>query len=187
MYVNQFEHVYRIPACSSDVIILFNFMALTNQLWFFIWENFESQSFAQIKLTLEDVKRDGVNLNGILKHLSLSGDEHQYSYLIHSESMKAAVQVLTDKAVHGTWQLYCQQDPVVTISVRKNDDPSPSTSRTPSYSMALIQRRSASGQLSVPDIPIHTPPRQVSSGLDPVCTHGTNCRFTRGGEGDYCG
>ena len=32
----------------------------------------------------------------------------------------------------------------------------------------MSQRRSASGNLTVPDIPIHTPPRNVSARLDPV-------------------
>ncbi len=34
--------------------------------------------------------------------------------------------------------------------------------------MALTTRRSASGSLVVPDIPIQTTPRKISAGLDPV-------------------
>lgn len=82
--------------------------------------------------------------------------------------MQAAVQMLKSEAVLANWQLYCNQDPVVTITVRKIDDPSPNSSRAPSYSKALSQRRLASGTLIVPDIPVHTPPRNVSAHLDPV-------------------
>lgn len=143
-------------------------MALEQQLWFLVWENISAQSFTQVMMTLEDVMKNGISLGSILRSLSLVGDVHSHAFFIHSQTMQASVQMLNDKAIHGTWQLYCRQDPVVTITVRKNDDPSPNTSRAPSYSAALTQRRSASGELSAPEIPIHTPPRNVSLGLDPV-------------------
>ena len=138
------------------------------QLWFFVWENLKSQSFTQHQSSLEAIKQEGIGLNFILSVLSLSGDAEEYSFFIHSESMKASVQVLNDEAIHGTWQLYCVKDKVVTITVRKINDPSPSTSRAPSYSQALHQRRIASGGLPVPEIPLHAPPQRISSTQDPV-------------------
>ncbi len=139
----------------------------SSQLWFLIWEDVGSPTFKQIKITIDDVKQKGLTLNVILNLLSLAGQPDQFSFFMHSVSMRAAVQMLKSEAIQATWQLYCKQDSVITITVRKIDDPSPSSSRAPSYSQALSQRRSASGTLTVPDIPIHTPPRNVSSGHDP--------------------
>ena len=87
---------------------------------------------------------------------------------MHSASMQAAVQMLKCEAIQATWHLYCRQDPVVTIIVRKINDPSPNSHGAPSYSKALFLRRSASRNLIGPDIPIHTPPRAISPRLDPV-------------------
>lgn len=52
------------------------------------------------------------------------------------------------------------------ILVRKANDPSPNTSRAPSYSMALTERRTVSGSVIVPELPTSYPPRQVSAGID---------------------
>ena len=136
------------------------------QLWFFLGEEVNSQSFSQVKLTVDDVKRNGISLSSIAATLSLRDPVEEYAFFIHSISMQAAVQMLSDRAITATWQLYCQNDPTVTIVVRKAKDPSPNTSRAPSYSKALSERRTASGRLVVPDLPMHTPPRQVSSGID---------------------
>ena len=141
-------------------------MSSDSQLWFLLGEELSSQSFSQVKLTLEDIKRDGISLSSVAVMLSLRDPVDEYAFFIHSISMQAAVQMLSDRAIAATWQLYCQNDPIVTIVVRKAKDPSPNTSRAPSYSKALGERRTASGSLIVPDLPIHTPPRQVSSGID---------------------
>ncbi len=140
----------------------------SNQIWFLIWEDIGSPVFNQIKISLDDVKKNGLSLPAVLQLLKLVDQPDQFSFFMHSASMRAAVQMLKSEAVQATWQLYCKQDPVVTITVRKIDDPSPNSSRAPSYSKALSQRRSASGNLTVPDIPIHTPPRNISARLDIV-------------------
>ncbi|KAL8859772.1 MAG: hypothetical protein Q9178_003887 [Gyalolechia marmorata] len=141
-------------------------MPTANQLWFLLGEQIQSQAFTQVKITLDQIKENGINLSGILSQLLLHEPEEQYSFFMHSASMKAAVQMLTDRSIHATWQLYCQNDPVVTIVVRKAQDPSPNTSRAPSYSMALVERRKVSGPLTVPELPIHAPPDKISSGID---------------------
>ena len=140
----------------------------STQLWFLIWEDIRSPAFNQIKITLDDVKKDGLSLPKILQSLKLVGQPDKFSFFMHSASMQASVQMLKSEAVQATWHLYCKQDSIVTITVRKIDDPSPNSSRAPSYSKAMSQRRSASGNLTVPDIPVHTPPRNVSARLDPV-------------------
>lgn len=140
----------------------------SNQIRFLIWEDIDSPVFKQIKISLDDVKKNGLSLPLILQLLKLAGQPDQFSFFIHSASMQAAVQMLKTEAIQATWNLYCRQDSVVTITIRKTNDPSPNPSRAPSYSKALSQRRSASGSLTVPDIPIHTPPRNVSTRLDPI-------------------
>lgn len=140
----------------------------TSQLWFLISESVKSTSFKQVKMSIEEIVEIGISLPKILQSLSLSGVQSEYTFFIHSSSMSASVQMLTDQAIHGTWHLYCTGDSIVTITVRKSDEASPNTSRAPSYSQALTQRRQVSGGLQVPSIPITEPPRQVSSGLDAV-------------------
>ena len=144
-------------------------MALA-QLWFFLWEDVESDKFKQDFTTLDQVKREGITQAKILHRLARTGKPDDYSFFIHSDSMRASVQILSDKAIQATWQLYCQNDSSVVISVRKISDPSPNSSRAPSYSTALAARRAASSgsSLRVPEIPLITAARSVSSGIDVV-------------------
>lgn len=140
------------------------------QLWFFLWEDFESNKYKQDFTTLDQVKEEGITQVKIMHRLGRTGNPEEYSFFIHSDSMKASVQMLSDKAIQATWQLYCQQDSSVVISVRKINDPSPNSSRAPSYSMALAARRAASAgsSIRVPEIPLMAAARQVSSGMDVV-------------------
>ncbi|EGE00721.1 hypothetical protein TESG_08015 [Trichophyton tonsurans CBS 112818] len=65
----------------------------------------------------------GVSLQSTLRILDLSPDDRdKYNFYIFSPSMKAAVQLLNDKSVYVTWQLYCQLDPMVEIIVRPLQD-----------------------------------------------------------------
>lgn len=45
----------------------------------------------------------------------------------HFEYMKAAVQPLKSEAIQATWHLYCEDDAVVPITVRKMNDLSPNS------------------------------------------------------------
>ncbi|CAD6591294.1 MAG: hypothetical protein ASARMPREDX12_005064 [Alectoria sarmentosa] len=78
--------------------------------------------------------------------------------------------MLSDNAIQPTWQLCGQQDFNVSISVRKNDDSSSSSSRALSYFPALTARRiaSSSSRVQVPEIPLITAARQVFSSVDVV-------------------
>ena len=142
-------------------------MAPPHQLWFLVHEKMASNEYRQQQITLADVKQKGISLQAILTILSLNGSPASFGYFIHSASMAAAVQILTDKAIHVTWQLYCQEDHVITIIVRDIKDPSPNSSRAPSYSLSLSERRTASGQFPAPDLPILSPVRHTSGGVDP--------------------
>jgi len=81
--------------------------------------------------------------------------------------MKAAVQLLSDKSIEVTWNLYCQRDDVVTIHIRTTSDPSPNTSKAPSHNNSLAERRRVSGQQrKVSEIFNRNPLGHVTSGLD---------------------
>ena len=58
-------------------------------------------------MSLEDVKKDGLTLLRILQLLKLAGQPDQFSFFMHSEAMKAVVQMLKSEAIHATWHLYC--------------------------------------------------------------------------------
>lgn len=59
------------------------------QIWFLIWEDVESPVFKQIKLSLDDVKKNGLSLPEILQLLKLVGQPGQFSFFMHSVSMQA--------------------------------------------------------------------------------------------------
>ena len=140
------------------------------QLWFFLWEDIRSDNFKQDFTTFDQIQKEGIAQAKILNRLGRTGTPEEYSFFIHSDSMKASVQILSDKAIQATWQLYCRQDSSVVVSVRKTDDPSPNSSRAPSYSIALAARRAASSgsSVQVPEIPLIAAAHQVSSGMDVV-------------------
>lgn len=139
---------------------------MSNQLWFFVFEDVKSLDFRQAESSLQKVEQEGISLVSVLQQLRLEGDALDYSFFIHSSSMHASVQVLNDAAIHGTWQLYCTQDAVITITVRKAKDPSPNSSRAPSYGQSLSKRRAASGNRFVPDIPLPQAPDEIISHFD---------------------
>ncbi|KAI0379525.1 hypothetical protein F5Y04DRAFT_282945 [Hypomontagnella monticulosa] len=82
--------------------------------------------------------------------------------------MAAAVQLLSDASILATYNLYCQDDPVVTITIRKAEDPSPNSSRSASYhsSLAAKQKISARRRLLVPDLFVQPTVRHVSGSTD---------------------
>ncbi|KAI1380987.1 hypothetical protein F4677DRAFT_441316 [Hypoxylon crocopeplum] len=82
--------------------------------------------------------------------------------------MAAAVQVLSDESTIATYNLYCRRDPVVTITIRKAEDPSPNTSRSSSHENSLDGgwKASASHGLLVLELFIQPRVRHVSGSTD---------------------
>ena len=74
--------------------------------------------------------------------------------------------MLTDEAILATHQLYCRNDPVVTITVRYADDPSPNSSRAPSHQSSLAERRKVSRGKIVPELFLRNPVRHTSGEVD---------------------
>lgn len=94
------------------------------------------------------------------------GKFEDHSFWIHSNSMKAAVQLLSDRSIPITWELYCKHDSVVTIHIRPAQDPSPNTSQATSHQQSLAERRKNSGRRTVSDIFVRPPLSQVTASLD---------------------
>lgn len=89
-----------------------------------------------------------------------------HTFWIHSNSMRAAVQLLTDESIRVTYQLYCKDDAVVTIYIRPANDPSPNASHAPSHNISLAERRKASGRRTVSDIFIRPALPHIHDSLD---------------------
>lgn len=142
-------------------------MNVDKQLWFFRFERQEVTTFKQVHKSWQEVIMAGVSLQSTLRILDLSPDDRdKYNFYIFSPSMKAAVQLLNDKSVYVTWQLYCQLDPMVEIIVRPLQDVSPNSSRCPSSQASLAQRRKVSGKKSLSDIIIRPAIEATSENLD---------------------
>lgn len=142
-------------------------MNTDEQIWFFRFEKKESVEFKQIHKTWQEVVILGISLQSTLSVLDLKvEDQGNYNFYIFSASMKAAVQLLNDRSVYVTWQLYCQQDPTVEIIVRPTQDASPNSSRCPSSHASLAQRRKVSGKTSVSEIFLRPTIEPISENLD---------------------
>ncbi|KAL8719744.1 MAG: hypothetical protein Q9225_003288 [Loekoesia sp. 1 TL-2023] len=66
----------------------------------------------------------------------------------------------------GTASMYCKNDPIVTIYIRDELNPSPNTSRAVSHATSLNERRKISGQHQSPDVIIREPKRNTFQSLD---------------------
>lgn len=126
--------------------------ASEDQLWFIVRESTTSTRFEQRAMTLEQIQEAGVTLKKFLEWTNTTGNETEFSFFIHSNCMKAAVQLLNDESIYAIYRLYCQKDPIVTIHIRKVHEPSPNSSRAPSHQKVLAERRTASNGKPVPEI-----------------------------------
>lgn len=119
------------------------------QLWFFLQESMDANSFSQASFTLEEVRKMDIKLNTCLEVTNSHGSPAEFAFYIHSRSMAAAVRLLTDDSIIATYNLYCQHDDVVLIIIRGKNDPSPNTSRAPSHQNSLAARQKASARRGV--------------------------------------
>ncbi|KAK1971564.1 hypothetical protein LY78DRAFT_734468 [Colletotrichum sublineola] len=140
----------------------------TSQIWFFLCEAMSLTTFSQGNYTLEEVKHMDLTLDLCLKLSKAKGKVNDYSFWIHSDSMAAAVQLLSDQSIIAMYSLYCKNDPIVTIIIRGANDPSPNTSRTPSHVNSLASRRTVSAQRGIlaPELFIHPRIRHASGSTD---------------------
>ncbi|KFY25204.1 hypothetical protein V491_01873 [Pseudogymnoascus sp. VKM F-3775] len=132
----------------------------------FFWKKWFYQPFRKSSTPLLTSRKNGLTLKDCLTILNIKGEVGIFAFYIHSGSMAAAVRLLTDESILVTYNLYCQNDPVVTILIRGIDEPSPNTSRAPSHQNSLAERRKVSRGALVPEIFIQPPPRHASGIVD---------------------
>lgn len=126
--------------------------------------------FVQVPVTFNEVQKLSITLDYCLRATRTSGSANDHAFYIHSASMAAAVRLLTDDSIIATYNIYCQKDSVVTITIRKASDPSPNSSLAASHQTSLAERRKVSGKrgLLLPDLFIQPRTRHVSGSSDIV-------------------
>ena len=129
---------------------------LSSQIWIFLYEEMTSSKFrVSTKTTTEMIKTPSFSLEIILRMLDLKHSDHtKYAFWITSSSMRSAVALLNDSSVHVTYELYCKKDPVITVIVRPERDPSPNSSQTPSAEDSLRERQKVSGQQKLQNVSV---------------------------------
>jgi hypothetical protein len=139
-----------------------------DQFWFFIHESTLNKSFFQGTSTLQDIKKNGISLQKCL-HLVQIPDHppEKFSFYIHSESMAAAVNMLHDRAIMSTWEIYCTKDKVVCIHIRDVAEDSPNVSQAASHQSSLAERRKISRSV-ISEIVLRPRLRDVSKDFDVV-------------------
>lgn len=139
----------------------------SNQQWFFLFEGVQKSEYVQTTKTFSEFVTFGISFKSIL-HLVGQGDNEpkDYNFFVFGESMKAAVQLLTDKSIFVTYRLYCEDDQVVTVIIRLADDPSPNSSQCPSAPNSLRERRRISGRQTLRNVDIRTPSQAQTKNID---------------------
>ena len=104
----------------------------------FLLEEMKSKDFVLCEKDLDTASIESLTFQTILSALG-RGQEipDEYSFFLNSESMKAAVRLLTDRSIYLTYRIYCEQDHAVTIIIRPASDPSPNSSHCPSAPESL--------------------------------------------------
>ncbi|KAH0443815.1 hypothetical protein CcaCcLH18_00641 [Colletotrichum camelliae] len=139
------------------------------QLWFFLSESMTQSSWSQGIYTMDEIKTQDMSLDLCLKLSKNKGSTKNHSFWIASESMAAAVQLLSDESIVAMYNLYCKNDATVQIIIRTSDDPSPNASRTPSHAASLASRRALSASkkgATVPELFLQPAIRHSSGSTD---------------------
>ncbi|KAH8898600.1 hypothetical protein GQ53DRAFT_816835 [Thozetella sp. PMI_491] len=146
--------------------------AAKQQLWFFLLETVRDDAFVQRHMEYHDILKLDMSLEKCLNMVGMTNPD-QYTFWIHTGSMAAAVQLLSDARIIATYNLYCTDDPVVVVTMRVKQDPSPNSSRAPSYGKSLAQRRKISGPRGLISTELFVQPalssQKVSDSID-VCS-----------------
>lgn len=137
-----------------------------NQLWVFVLESTDNNRYCVGHQFLNSFPRWILCMQLFFKLVKSHDPVERHSYWLHSVSMSAAVQLLDDNLIMGTAKMYCRNDPIVTIYIRDELDPSPNTSRAVSHAISLNERRKISGHHQAPDVIIREPKRNTSQSLD---------------------
>ncbi|KAJ6257708.1 hypothetical protein Dda_7496 [Drechslerella dactyloides] len=135
------------------------------QQWFFILEQAHSDAFLLGMKSLAEFEQNPTLQHALEICLATVDSEAsdfdtnlcEYSFWIHSKSMKAAIQLLSDEAIMVTWGLYCSKDDVVDIIIRKATDPSPNTTKAASHETSVRVKSVRLSGRKLPEITLQPP------------------------------
>ncbi|KAG5293631.1 hypothetical protein I7I50_04106 [Histoplasma capsulatum G186AR] len=88
-----------------------------DQAWFLRCYEESRTEYKQVHKSWEQVVEHGLSFGSVLSALDLEPEPSKYNFYIFSNSMKAAVQLLTDHSIYVMWKLYCFNESVVEIIV----------------------------------------------------------------------
>ncbi|RAK95624.1 uncharacterized protein BO80DRAFT_321789, partial [Aspergillus ibericus CBS 121593] len=135
--------------------------------WMFLLEEMDKKDF---NLHHEELDTRGVEGLSFAKILAFVGRPHtnpeDFIFFIFSDSMKAAVQLLTDRSILLTYRMYCEYDSAITIIVRPVSNPSPNSSQCPSAPESLRQRRKVSGKRDLQSVFVRPVTQSDTKNLD---------------------
>lgn len=144
------------------------------QVWIFLYEEMASANFTVRTKTTAEIKSIDFPLEEILKilHLEHSEDTGYSFYITSTSTLKAVVRLISDASVQGLYELYYKKDPIITVIVRPETDPSPNSSQTPSTLSSLIERRKVTGQKDLQNVVVRPryPPISFVKGTYPSQT-----------------
>ncbi|OJJ69879.1 hypothetical protein ASPBRDRAFT_66942 [Aspergillus brasiliensis CBS 101740] len=140
---------------------------MPNKKWMFLLEEMGKKEFV---LSDQELDARGVQELSFSRILALVGRRQsvadEYSFFMFSDSMKAAVQMLTDRSIFLTYTIYCEHDTAITIIVRPISDPSLNSSQCPSAPESLRQRRKVSGRKDLQNVFVRPVTRIDTRSLD---------------------
>ncbi|KAE8342411.1 hypothetical protein BDV24DRAFT_162302 [Aspergillus arachidicola] len=130
-------------------------------------EEMKSKSFVLRDKDLDTAGIESLTFHTILSVVGRGQDSPEdYSFFLDSESMKAAVQLLTDRSIYLTYRIYCEKDHSITIIIRPASDPSPNSSQCPSAPESLRQRRKVSGKKNLQNVFVRSTVKTDTRNLD---------------------
>ncbi|PYH33993.1 uncharacterized protein BO87DRAFT_426267 [Aspergillus neoniger CBS 115656] len=140
---------------------------MVNKKWMFLLEEMGKR---EVVLSDQDLDARGVEELNFSRILALIGRRQnipdEYSFFIFSDSMKAAVQMLTDRSIFLTYKMFCENDTAITIIVRPVSGSSPNSSQCPSAPESLRQRRKVSGKKNLQNVFVRPITRANTNSLD---------------------
>jgi len=120
------------------------------QTWFFLREQMSGtpEDFYVGYTDIDTIKSRGINLRVCRSLAKLEGEVDEYSFWISSASIQPAVRLLSSESIRFHYDSYCTKDPVVQITIRPAGDPSPNSSKCPSWENSSRRKEFLRGKYS---------------------------------------
>lgn len=121
---------------------------MANQTWITYFEPTSSTTSTIQTKTLTTSLQERLSLTKFLLTTGLHPlSKAHVDFLINSHSLKAPVLLLNDKALTTIYQQHCKNDPVITITIRPSNDPTPSSSHDRGAIYAFLERIKVNGHM----------------------------------------